>query len=93
MLAVIDGVFVDEKIKESVTSSMKKVPLSDTSTPRRVELFAKDVSKQLLENLKKADIMSITVYRHCASMSGFIRWSVLSGRTSGAYSAGGTDYR
>ncbi len=61
MLAVIDEVVVDEKVKESVTSSIKKVPLSDTSTLRRVELLRKDVSRKLLENLKKADVMSIAV--------------------------------
>ena len=61
MLAVIDEVVVDEKVKESVTSSVKKVPLSDTSTLRRVELLAQDVSRKLLENLKKADVMSIAV--------------------------------
>uniref|UniRef100_A0A671WXQ4 DUF4371 domain-containing protein n=1 Tax=Sparus aurata TaxID=8175 RepID=A0A671WXQ4_SPAAU len=61
MLAVIDEVVVDEKVRESVTSSIKKVPLSDTSTLRRVELLAKDVSRQLLDNLKKTDVMSIAV--------------------------------
>lgn len=50
-----------KKNKESITSSIKKVPLSDISAPRRVELLAKDVSSKLLENLKKADILSIAV--------------------------------
>ncbi len=61
MLAVIDEMVVDEKVKESVPSSIKKVPLSDTSTLHRMELLAKDVSRKLLENLKKADVMSIAV--------------------------------
>lgn len=39
MLTVIDEAVVDEN-----------VPLSDTSTLRRVELLAKDVSRKLLEN-------------------------------------------
>lgn len=61
MLAVIDEVVVDEKVKESVTSSIKKVPLLDTSALRRVELLAKDVSRKLLENLRKAEVISIAV--------------------------------
>lgn len=61
MLAVIDEVVVDEKVKESVTSTIKKVPLSDTSTLRRVELLAKDVSTKLLENLQRAEVMAIVI--------------------------------
>lgn len=53
MLAVISEVVIDEKVKESATSSIKKVPLSDTSTLRRVELITKDVRKKLLDDLKK----------------------------------------
>ena len=61
MLAVIDEMIVDEKVKESVISSIKKVPLSDISTLRRVELLATDVTGKLLENLRKAEFMSIAV--------------------------------
>lgn len=61
MLAVIDEVLTDEKMKETVISAVKKVPLSDTTTLRRVELLAEDVNRKLLENLKKADCMSIAV--------------------------------
>ena len=50
MLAVIDEM-IDEKVKESVISSIKKVPLSDTSTLCRVELLATDVAGKLLEKL------------------------------------------
>ena len=60
MLAVIDEM-IDEKVKESVISSIKKVPLSDTSTLLRVELLATDVAGKLLENLRKAEFMSIAV--------------------------------
>lgn len=61
MLAVIDEIVVDQKVKESVTSSIKKVPLSDTTTLRRVELLANDVSKKLMENLRKTEFMSVAV--------------------------------
>ncbi|XP_056284884.1 SCAN domain-containing protein 3-like [Pseudoliparis swirei] len=61
MLAVIDEMIVDEKVKASVTSSIKKVPLSDTSTLRRLELLATDVEGKLLENLRKAEFMSLAV--------------------------------
>ena len=61
MLAVIDEVVIDQKVKESVTSAIKKVPLSDTSILRRVELLAKDVSGKLFENVRKAEYISIAV--------------------------------
>ena len=61
MLAVIDEVVIDQKVKDSVTSAIKKVPISDTTTLRRVELLAKDVSGKLLENLRKAEFISIAV--------------------------------
>lgn len=61
MLAVVDEIIIDPKIKDSVASSIKKVPLSDTSTLRRVDLLAKDVCEKLLDNLRKAEFMSIAV--------------------------------
>uniref|UniRef100_A0A3Q3NFP3 HAT C-terminal dimerisation domain-containing protein n=1 Tax=Labrus bergylta TaxID=56723 RepID=A0A3Q3NFP3_9LABR len=61
MLAVVDEVINDVKIKTSVTSAIKNVPLSDTSNICRVEILATDVFETLLEELKKADVMSIAV--------------------------------
>uniref|UniRef100_A0A3Q3EAD9 HAT C-terminal dimerisation domain-containing protein n=1 Tax=Labrus bergylta TaxID=56723 RepID=A0A3Q3EAD9_9LABR len=52
----------DEKIKTSVTSAIKNVPLSDTSNIRRIEILATNMFETLLEELKKADVMSIAVY-------------------------------
>ncbi|XP_058626113.1 SCAN domain-containing protein 3-like [Onychostoma macrolepis] len=40
MLAVVDEVINDDKIKTSVASAIKNVPLSDTSNIRRVEILA-----------------------------------------------------
>lgn len=59
MLAVVEEIIVDQKIKHYVSSSIKKVPLSDTSALRRVDLLAKDVFDKLLENIQKTELMSI----------------------------------
>jgi hypothetical protein len=61
ILAVVNEVIKDDKVKTSVTSAIKNVPLSDTSNIRRVQLLATDVLETLLESLKKADVMSIAV--------------------------------
>ena len=61
MLAVMNVVINDNKVKTSVTSAIKNVPLSETSNIRRVQLLATDVFETLLEDLKKADVMSIAV--------------------------------
>ena len=65
-----------------MTSASKNVPLSDTSNIRRVQLLATDVFETLLEDLKKADDMSIAVDEstdktntaapNCAYMSVFL---------------------
>jgi len=61
MLAVLDEVINDDKIKTSVTSAVKNVPLSDTLNFHRIEILASDVFEMLLEDLKKADVMSVAV--------------------------------
>ena len=52
-LAVVNEVINDDKVKTSVTSASKNIPLSDTSNIRRVQLLATDVFETLLEDLKK----------------------------------------
>uniref|UniRef100_A0A8C6PNY7 DUF4371 domain-containing protein n=1 Tax=Nothobranchius furzeri TaxID=105023 RepID=A0A8C6PNY7_NOTFU len=61
MLAVLDEVISDEKIKTSVTAAVKSVPLSDTSNVRRVEILAMDLFDSLIKDLNKAPVMSIAV--------------------------------
>ncbi len=61
MLAVVNEVINDDKIKTSVASAIKSEPLSDTSNIRRVEILAADVYETLLGDLMKADTMSIAV--------------------------------
>ena len=80
MLAVVNEVINDDKVKTSVTSAINNVPLSDTSNIRRVQLLATDVFETLLEDLKKANVMSIAVDEStdktdtakCAYMSVFL---------------------
>ena len=48
MLAIVDEVLNDDKMKTSVTSAIKNVPLSDMSNIRRVEILATDVFEMLL---------------------------------------------
>lgn len=61
MLAVLDDVVTDEKVKNSVITSIRKIPMSDTTTIRRVEALATDVFETLLDKLKKAEVMSLAV--------------------------------
>lgn len=61
MLATVDEVINDDKMKLSVTSANKNVSLSDTSNIRRVELQATDVFEMLVDEVKKVDVMSIAV--------------------------------
>uniref|UniRef100_A0A8C5N8A0 DUF4371 domain-containing protein n=1 Tax=Gouania willdenowi TaxID=441366 RepID=A0A8C5N8A0_GOUWI len=61
MLAVVDKVLTDDKVKKSVTSAIKQVPLSDTSNIRRVDILVTDVFETLLKELRKADNMAVAV--------------------------------
>uniref|UniRef100_A0A3B4ZMJ5 HAT C-terminal dimerisation domain-containing protein n=1 Tax=Stegastes partitus TaxID=144197 RepID=A0A3B4ZMJ5_9TELE len=61
MIAIFDEVIHDDKIKASVTSAVKSMPLSDTSNTRRVEILATDVFEALLSDLKKVEVMSIAL--------------------------------
>uniref|UniRef100_A0A3Q0RPI0 SPIN-DOC-like zinc-finger domain-containing protein n=1 Tax=Amphilophus citrinellus TaxID=61819 RepID=A0A3Q0RPI0_AMPCI len=58
MIAILDEVIHDDKIKASVTSAVKSVPLSDTSNMRRVEILATDVFEALLSDLKKVETVN-----------------------------------
>ncbi|XP_060768194.1 SCAN domain-containing protein 3-like [Neoarius graeffei] len=61
VLAMVEEVISDEKIKTNVVSALKNVPLSDTSNSRRVEILATQAFDSLLNDLKKADVMSVAV--------------------------------
>ena len=54
MLESIEEVFTDEKTRNRVIDSIKNIPISDTTTSRRVETLASDVFQTLLDKLKKA---------------------------------------
>uniref|UniRef100_A0AAY5KSX4 DUF4371 domain-containing protein n=1 Tax=Esox lucius TaxID=8010 RepID=A0AAY5KSX4_ESOLU len=60
MLASIEEV-TDEKTQNSLIDSIKKIPLSDTSTIRRKETLALDICETLLDKLRKAELMSLAV--------------------------------
>lgn len=53
-LADLNEVINDVKIKTSVTSAVKNVPMSDTTNIHGVEILARDVFDALLGELKKA---------------------------------------
>uniref|UniRef100_A0A3B4ZDH1 DUF4371 domain-containing protein n=1 Tax=Stegastes partitus TaxID=144197 RepID=A0A3B4ZDH1_9TELE len=61
IIVILDEVIHDDKVKASVTSAVKSVPLSDTSNMRRVEILATDMFEALLSDLKKVEVMSIVV--------------------------------
>lgn len=50
----------DDKVKQ-VISSIKSIPLLDTTAGRRVEVLATDVFDTLLVQLKKAEVISLAV--------------------------------
>ncbi|MGH0161433.1 UNVERIFIED_CONTAM: hypothetical protein FKN15_041049 [Acipenser sinensis] len=56
MLAVVNEIISDEKIKSSVVSSIQKIPLSDTSAMRRVEVLGTEVFDTFLDRLKKSRV-------------------------------------
>uniref|UniRef100_A0A8C6Q1A1 HAT C-terminal dimerisation domain-containing protein n=1 Tax=Nothobranchius furzeri TaxID=105023 RepID=A0A8C6Q1A1_NOTFU len=64
MLAVLDEVISDEKIKTSVTAAVKSVPLSDTSNIRRVEILAPVMSMAIDESTDKGNTAQLCVYVH-----------------------------
>ncbi|XP_054592747.2 SCAN domain-containing protein 3-like [Nothobranchius furzeri] len=59
--AAVEEVVTDENVKEQVITSIKSIPLSDTTTARRVDALATDVSDTLLDQLRKADFISLAV--------------------------------
>jgi len=61
IIAVLDEIVSDEKMKTSLTDSVNQVPLSDTSTIRRIEVLGNDVFKSLIESVQQAEFLSIAV--------------------------------
>ncbi|XP_051783182.1 SCAN domain-containing protein 3-like [Erpetoichthys calabaricus] len=59
--AAVEEVVTDEKVKEQVISSIKSIPLSNTTAVRRVDVLATDVFDTLLNQLRKADFISLAV--------------------------------
>uniref|UniRef100_A0A3Q0T044 SPIN-DOC-like zinc-finger domain-containing protein n=1 Tax=Amphilophus citrinellus TaxID=61819 RepID=A0A3Q0T044_AMPCI len=59
--AAVDEVVTDDKVKQQVISSIKTIPLSDTTAGRRVEILATDVFDTLLVQLRKAEFISLAV--------------------------------
>ena len=61
MLASIEEVVTDEKTQNSVIDSIKNIPIFDMTTSMRVETLASDVFGTLLDQLKKAKVMLLSV--------------------------------
>lgn len=55
ILAAVYEMVTDVKVKELVISSIKSIPLSDTTTTRRVNVLATDVFQTLLDRVRKAE--------------------------------------
>uniref|UniRef100_A0A3Q3B518 HAT C-terminal dimerisation domain-containing protein n=1 Tax=Kryptolebias marmoratus TaxID=37003 RepID=A0A3Q3B518_KRYMA len=60
-IAALDEVVTDNKMKEQVLASVKSIPMSDTSTGRRMDVLASEVFETLLTRLRKAKVMSLAV--------------------------------
>ena len=61
MLAVINEVITDEKTKSTVITSVQQVPLSDTTTSRRVDVLGSAVFDIICQELKRVEVMSLAV--------------------------------
>lgn len=61
MLASIEEVVTDDKTRNSLIDSFKKIPLSDSTNMRRVEALASDVFETLVDKLRTAEVMSLAV--------------------------------
>lgn len=61
MLAAVEEVIADRKVKEQVINSIRSIPLSDTTAGRRVDLLATDVFDTLLARLRNAEFLSLAV--------------------------------
>lgn len=61
MLASVEEVVTDEKMRRSIIDSIRQIPISDSSNMRRVEALASDVFETLLDKLRKAEVMSLAV--------------------------------
>ena len=61
MLAVLEDVVQDQKIKSNVKAAAQQVPMSDTSTIRRIEILGSEVFESLTNDVKKAEFLSIAI--------------------------------
>ena len=61
ILAVLDEILSDDKIKMSITHSVQQIPMSDTSTIRRIEISGTEFFESLIESIKQADFFSIAI--------------------------------
>lgn len=61
ILAVVEEVVTEDKVRAQVMSCIKSIPMSDTTTARRLDILATDVFETLLDQLRKADFISLAV--------------------------------
>ena len=61
ILAAVEEVVTEDKVREQVMSCIKSIPMSDTTTGRRMDILATNVFDTLLDQLRKADFMSLAV--------------------------------
>lgn len=56
MLAVVQEIVTEDKTRNNIIASIQKIPMSDT-----FEILSNEVFETLLEQLKKAEVMSLAV--------------------------------
>jgi hypothetical protein len=61
ILAVLEEIVSDEKMKKSITSSVQQIPMSDTSTIRRIEILGTEVFESLITDIKQVEFLSIAI--------------------------------
>ena len=61
MMAVIEEIVTEEKVKSSFVDDVKQIPLSDTTAIRRIHVLGQEVKNLVIAGLHKVEFFSIAV--------------------------------
>ena len=80
MIVILNEVISDEKVKSKVVASVQQVPMSDTTTSRRVTAIGENLFDKICQHLRSVDVMSLAVDESTdatdvAQLSLFVRYS------------------
>ena len=61
MMAVIEEMVTEEKVKSSLVDDVKQIPLSDTTAMRRIHVLGQEVKNLVIAGLHKVEYFSLAV--------------------------------